>query len=606
MKRISIVPLVTALFMLSSPILYGDGRSYTHFALGYYYLYDDQLEEALDQFEMSLLYAESPPALLYSVVAEVSHLLGNNEEALKYGNMAIWMDPWNESALQTLSLIYISNNDYESALPHLERLREKKQDDVQVLLYLAEAYSALEDEDSLIDVYREILTYHPDFIDVALNLGYLYTKRSDFSLAEEEFKRVLELDSVNENALFYLTYIAISSGKTEEAISYFRRLDDKNLLSQDTLEDYALNLFIEGQNPEPVTRRIENWDGVSPPLRGVRAYVEGNLDKAREIFRQVVREEPDNLAALAGLVRIAEERGERDEEKRWRFMLASSYYRYGRYEKAREESSEVKRIDPSYLENRYLLGDVEGMLGEVERAIEEYEYFKKNAEEPGDVHIKLGIAYDQIGEHAKSIENFRQAIVLFPEDDELYFYLGIEYRILKDYRNALKVFARAVELNDQDARYFFHLGVSYERLGMIDQAIEYLDRSVGLDDSRAEVLNYLGYLLADEGRRLDEARELISKALSIDPENAAYLDSMGWVLYRLRDFNRAKEYLESAVQFMDVSDEENYVIYDHLGDVYYEIGRVQEAVEAWEEALAMKHTEEIQEKIEAARKGAHH
>ena len=113
-------------------------------------------------------------------------------------------------------------------------------------------------------------------------------------------------------------------------------------------------------------------------------------------------------------------------------MLASSYYRYGRYEKAREESSEVKRVDPSYLENRYLLGDVQGMLGDVEHAIEEYEYFKKNAEEPGDVHIKLGIAYDQIGEHVKSIENFRQAIVLFPENDELYFYLGIEYRILKD------------------------------------------------------------------------------------------------------------------------------------------------------------------------------
>jgi tetratricopeptide (TPR) repeat protein len=129
---------------------------------------------------------------------------------------------------------------------------------------------------------------------------------------------------------------------------------------------------------------------------------------------------------------------------------------------------------------------------------------------------------------------------------------------------------------------------------------------VSLDDSRAEVLNYLGYLLADEGKRLDEARELISRALSIDPENAAYLDSMGWVLYRLRDFNGAKEYLESAVQFMDVSDEENYVIYDHLGDVYYEIGRVREAVEAWEEALAMKHTEEIREKIEAARKEADH
>jgi tetratricopeptide (TPR) repeat protein len=137
---------------------------------------------------------------------------------------------------------------------------------------------------------------------------------------------------------------------------------------------------------------------------------------------------------------------------------------------------------------------------------------------------------------------------------------------------------------------------------MIEQAIVNLDRSVQLDDSSAAVLNYLGYLLADEGKRLDEARGLIEKALFIDPENAAYLDSMGWVLYRLRDFDGAKEYLENAVQFMDVSDEENYVIYEHLGDVYYMTGQVQEAVEAWEEALEMKFSEEIRNKIDAARK----
>jgi tetratricopeptide (TPR) repeat protein len=602
MKRISVVSLILVLAALSAPSLYGDSRSYTHFALGYYYLYNDELELALDQFESSLLYEDHPPALLFSVAAEVSHLLGKHADALKYANMAIRIDPWNESALQTLSLIYISDNDYESAVPYLERLREKKPEDMQVLLYLAEAYNALEDDESLIGVYSEILIYRPDFIDVALNLGYLYTKKNVFSLAEKEFDRVLELDPENEKALFYLTYISISTGKTEQAVSYFRRLDDKNLLSQDTLQDYALNLFIEGQNPEPITRRIENWEEVSPALLGISAYLEGNLKEAKEIFQQIAREEPDNLAALAGLVRIAEAQGERDEEKRWRFMLAGSYYRYGRYKKALEESLEVKVLDPTYLENRYLLGDVQGFLGNTEEAIEEYEYFERHSEEPGDVHIKLGIAYDQVGEHESAIASFRQATVLFPENDELFFYLGIEYRILKDYPRAVEVFKRAVELNDQDPRYYFQLGVSYERLGMIEQAIVYLDRSVQLDDSSATVLNYLGYLLADEGKRLDEAKGLIEKALSIDPENAAYLDSMGWVLYHLRDFDGAKVYLESAVQFMDVSDEENYVIYEHLGDVYYIVGQVQEAVEAWEEALEMKYSEEIRKKIDAARK----
>ena len=578
-----------------------DSRSNTHFAMGYYYLYNDELEWALDQFELSLLYEDQPPALLFAVLAEVSHLLGHSADAQKYAHMAIRIDPWNESALQTLSLIYISDNNYEAAMPHLERLLEKKPSDMQVLLYLAEAYNAVEDEDNLIDVYNRILQYHPDFVDVALNLGYLYTKRGAFTLAEQEFERVLNLDQGNEKALFYLTYIYISTGKTELALEMFRSLDDRNLLSQDTLQDYALNLFIEGQNPEPVLRRIENWEDVTPVLMGIRSFIDGDLESARKIFAEIAMEEPDNLAALTGLIRIAEQRGERDEERRWRFMRAGSFYRYRRYEKALEDSLDVKRMDPSFLENRYLLGDIYGYMGDTESAIEEYEYFKGHTEEPGDVHIKLGLAYDQLGDNEKAIANFRQATVYFPENDEILYYLGIEYRIVRDYRNAIEVFTRAIDLNDQDARYYFHLGVSYERLGMVEEAIHYLDRSVQLDDSSATALNYLGYLLADGGFRLNEARDLIEKALSLDPENGAYLDSMGWVLYRLREFHKAKEYLESAVQYIDMSDEENYVIYEHLGDVYYEIGMIQEAVKAWEEALELKYTDNIQRKIDSAR-----
>jgi tetratricopeptide (TPR) repeat protein len=601
MKTALRIVIFLILSLVSAFPIYAVSRANTHFSMGYYFLYENDLEAALDQFELSLLFEEDPPSILFSILAEVHHLLGNGEHARKYALMALKYDGHDESALQTVSLIHVSEGEYEAALPYLELLREKKPDDIQVLLYLAEAYNSLEDEDRLIETYGQILKYHPDFLDVALNLGYLYTKRGAFIPAEEQFKHVLELDPDNERALFYLTYIYISTGKTEGALEMFRSLDDRNLLSQDTLQDYALNLFIEGQNPEPVLRRIENWDDVSPTLQGIRSYVEGDLDRADGIFRQLFQNEPDNLAALVGLVAIAEQRREVDAEKRWRFMLASSYYRYRRYEKARDESLIVKAMDSFHLENRYLLGDTYGFLGDTERAIQEYEFFKRYAEEPGDVHIKLGIAYDQMGEHEKAIENFKQASIIFPENDEVLYYLGIEYRIVKDFNRAIEVFNRAIQLNDQDARYYFHLGVSYERLGMIEQAIHYLDRSVQLDDSSATSLNYLGYLLADGGIRLQEARIMIEKALALDPENGAYLDSMGWVLYRLREFNKAREYLESAVEFADSADEENYVIFEHLGDVYYQIGLIEEAVDAWQEALKMKYTEEIQQKIDNAR-----
>ncbi len=566
--------------------------------MGFYYLYDDELESSLDQFESSLLFEKDPPALLFSLLAEVSNILGDTENALRYAKMALRFEPKDESALQTISLVYISANRYEEAVPYLEKLLKRQPDDIQVLFYLVEAYNNLEDEDNLIDIYNQILQYHPNFIDVALNLGYLYTKRGAFGLAEGEFERVLKLDPGNEKALFYLTYIYISEGKTDKALSMFKSLDDRNLLSEETLQDYALNLFIEDQDPSPVLRRIENWKDVQPVLHGVRHYSEGNLDEAKTVFTDVLLEEPDNLTALNGLVRIAEKQGMWDAELRWRFRLAGSYYRFRRYDKAELESGRVRHMDLWYLENRYLFGDILGSLGKIEKSIEEYEFFKQHADEPGDIHVKLGLAYDQMGDHEAAIENFSQAAEIFPANDELLYYLGIEYRIIQDFESAIGVFKRAIELNDQDARYFFHLGVSYERMGRIDDAIEYLDRSVQLDDSSAAALNYLGYLLADGGVRLEEARAYIEMALVIEPENGAYLDSMGWVLFRLEEYQKAREYLESAVQLIDVTEEENYVIYEHLGDVYYEIGMYKEAVGAWEEALELKQRSDIQKKID--------
>ncbi len=114
-------------------------------------------------------------------------------------------------------------------------------------------------------------------------------------------------------------------------------------------------------------------------------------------------------------------------------------------------------------------------------------------------------------------------------------------------------------------------------------------------------MNYLGYLLADGNIRLQEARLYIEKALAIDPENGAYLDSMGWVYFRLSEYDKARTYLESAIKYIDLTDAENYVIYEHLGDVYYKIGLVDKAVEAWQEALNLKYSEIIQNKIRRAK-----
>jgi len=602
MKKILIYVAVligAILFPVSSawPLV---NEAMNYFSMGYYYLYEGNLRQAKNQFKHCLYLERDPPSILYSILAEISNMLGEREEAKQYAEKALQIDPQNESALKTLSFILVQEKKYNQAVKYLNQLHNLSPDNLQVLFYLSEIYNQLQNEEALLEIYLKIIRLDPEQVDIRINLGYLYTKKGAFNLAKEQFKKALELDRDNEKAIFYLTYIYLSEGNTEATLELFKKLDSKNLLNNEMLEDYVSNIFIEGQDPRPILKKIEDREKMSAVTKGIEEYVNGNIDRAQQLFQQALAENPDSIAACVGLVRISVQKENHEMEEKWRFMLAGTYYNYTSYEKALNEALRVKELDPEFLDNRYLLGDIYSVLGRDEQAIAEYEYFEQNAQKKGDIYVKLGFEYDKIGNHQKAIQMFLNAIEQSPENDQLYHYLGIEYRILEDYKKAVEYFEKALKLKGENADYYFNLGVCYERMGEIETSIYYLDNAVRLDNSNPVALNYLGYLLADEGIRLEEAKQYIEKALNMDPLNGAYLDSMGWVYYRLEEYEKARQYLEEAVKYMDPAEEENYLIYEHLGDVYYRMERFNEAIQAWRKALELKDVKEVRFKIKRA------
>jgi len=104
---------------------------------------------------------------------------------------------------------------------------------------------------------------------------------------------------------------------------------------------------------------------------------------------------------------------------------------------------------------------------------------------------------------------------------------------------------------------------------------------------------------AERGTNLERARELIEKALKLEPKNAAYLDSLGWVLYKLNQPQEALQYLLKAVELLD---EPDATVYDHLGDLYAALKEPEKAVEAWRKSLAVESNEQVRKKIESGEK----
>jgi tetratricopeptide (TPR) repeat protein len=182
---------------------------------------------------------------------------------------------------------------------------------------------------------------------------------------------------------------------------------------------------------------------------------------------------------------------------------------------------------------------------------------------------------------------------------------GIACSGLKDYTNAFshfnaaEVIAQARESNQLTREFYFQFGATCERKGDYPDAEKYFEKCIELSPDFSEALNYLGFMWADRGEKLDRARELIEKAVRLEPRNAAYLDSMGWVLFKL---GQPKQALDCILKAIEYSEEEDPTLYDHLGDIYAVLGQTDKAHAAWGKSLALEPNEQVRRKAGSAGK----
>ena len=185
-----------------------------------------------------------------------------------------------------------------------------------------------------------------------------------------------------------------------------------------------------------------------------------------------------------------------------------------------------------------------------------------------------------------AIEVLEQLARDFPELPSVYVSLGDLLRQQEDYAGAAGAYDQALANTPEDSpsRWFllYARGICHERLDQWEQAEADFRASLALDPNRPQVLNYLGYSLVEKSSKLDEALDMIERAVAARPDSGYIVDSLGWVLYRMGRFDEAVAHMERAVELMPVDP----VVNDHLGDVYWAVGRAREAEFQWKRALS--------------------
>ena len=227
-------------------------------------------------------------------------------------------------------------------------------------------------------------------------------------------------------------------------------------------------------------------------------------------------------------------------------------------------STESAGQDSSFIEAHTLLALVYSLQGKLDEANTEYEAALRGvlAIDPQNIgiHKSLAQVYLRANRLSEAEKTYRFILSLIPKDTEAYFFLGS----------------------------------IYEEQGKRNQAIQQFKAALEIDPEYPDALNSLGYLYAEESINLKEAGEMIKKALIYEPDNGAYIDSLGWVYFRQGRYQEAIEKLQQAVQFLS-----DPVIYEHLGDVYLRQGNLVGARENWNKSLEidLQDTPGIEEKL---------
>jgi tetratricopeptide (TPR) repeat protein len=243
-------------------------------------------------------------------------------------------------------------------------------------------------------------------------------------------------------------------------------------------------------------------------------------------------------------------------------------------------------LNPGHIEALLMSADKLEQLRQYDLATEVYRAVPRTSPVFYAAELGRSEALRLSGDPEAAVEVIEGLARDFPDLAVIHITLGDTLRRLARYQEASEAYDRAIALlgpeNSNHWLVYFARGITHERTDRWVQAEDDMRRALRLSPDQPSVLNYLGYTMVERQENLDEALGMIETAAIAQPDSGHIIDSLGWVLYRLGRYDEAVEPMELAAQLMAVDP----VVNDHLGDVYWAVGRKLEAQFQWRRALS--------------------
>jgi tetratricopeptide (TPR) repeat protein len=507
---------------------------------------DNVLKLAIEQYE-EIVKIEPGNVDDHLLLGRLYRVDNDSEKAENELKTAIKLDPGSEEAVTTLALLYSDEGDTTRALQVLSSVPDSGRS-AKLYASLGATYEQRKDYKSAIDAYKKAIQLDRDNLDAIRGLAENLLNDGQIDAALDQYKVIADANPEDAQTYLRMSEIYRRQGKYDEALDALKKAE---AMVPDALEvPYNIAVVYEAQ---------------------------ARYDEAIKILQDLLKktEKPDSSSSQA------------DRNNRGIFIerLGMVYRDQENYQAAVEAFRKMIPLGDDNAKTGYQ--DVIDTYREAKQWPQATAVAKEAVQkmpDDRDLRMVLDAQLADTSDPEKPLADVRSMLKGKPEDREVYVRLAIMYTRLKRWSDAEEALNKAEQLSTKsdDKEYIYFLrGSTYEREKKFDEAEAEFKKVLTVNPQSAVTLNYLGYMNADRGVQLDEAISQIKLAVSLDPTNGAYLDSLGWAYFKLGKYDLAEENLNKASLRMG----SDPTVQDHLGDLFQKTGRLKLAAAHWERAV---------------------
>ncbi len=509
------------------------------------------------------------PAYFHFLRGYLAELADDVPTALTEYHAALDVDPESVVLRVRLAALQFVSGAMPQAVATLDAIPQDQARDAVMLTRMAKIYAGAGQQDHALELYEDAIRVNPEEGAPYFSKGVLLLNLKRTLQAEEAFTRGLVRAPQSHLGYFYRGKALEAQGRRARAKEDYRHAITRAEQFAPAYQALALLHESDGNIQEAIQLYERLVTSGTPHAKNFRNDLVRLLlqykryGRALELFDQMIAEDPEDLNAH---IRRALVSVEMDDSHR-----------------ALADLKRLVHAHPSELRVRDYLGWVYEQVGDEQEAIEAYRTNITMDATFYDSSIHLGMLLYRLNRFDEATPHLIQAATLNPRNPETHLLLGLSYLQAERFERARSAFVRGLDSHPAAEDLRFHLGATYDKLNRFPDVVREMEAVLALNPDHADALNYLGYSYAERGMKGEEAVTLTRHAVSIKPDNGAYVDSLGWALFKVGRVAEALQELKRAIELVN----DDPVIFEHLGEIYLTQQHREEAQKAWIRSLAL-------------------